>query len=276
MLHFKHATAGSRWPMYDAVGTARRVVDDSRAVTDAYSLDAFGVEFASATGSTPNPYRYGGAWGYITDGSGLLQLGARFYWPELGRFIQQDPVGDGMNWYVYANGNPVVFIDPSGLTGMDDLHLALDGLGLVPAYGEIADVVNAAIYAVEGNWGDAGLSATAAIPLVGWASTAGKGIKHGSKLRKGVCRAATEMHHGTPGEVLRNLPAGTRKLTQGTKGRPNRIRIPRGAHRTAHSRGYNAWFKSQIEKAGGYKKVSPEQIWEIRRQALKKFFGIGS
>jgi RHS repeat-associated protein len=114
MLHFKHATAGSRWPMYDAIGTARRVVDDSRAVTDAYSLDAFGVEFASATGSTPNPYRYGGAWGYITDGSGLLQLGARFYWPELGRFVQQDPIGDGMNWYVYANGNPVVWVDPEG------------------------------------------------------------------------------------------------------------------------------------------------------------------
>ena len=38
MLHFKHATAGSRWPMYDAIGTARRVVDDSRAVTDAYGF----------------------------------------------------------------------------------------------------------------------------------------------------------------------------------------------------------------------------------------------
>ncbi|MBN1459093.1 MAG: hypothetical protein JXA57_06125 [Armatimonadetes bacterium] len=33
------------------------------------------------------------------DPSGLQQLGARFYWPELGRFVQQDPIGDGMNWY---------------------------------------------------------------------------------------------------------------------------------------------------------------------------------
>jgi RHS repeat-associated protein len=71
----------------------------------------------SASGSTVNPYRFGAAWGYITDtpGSGLLQLGARFYWPEVGRFVQQDPVGDGMNWYAYAGNNPLVWVDPTGL-----------------------------------------------------------------------------------------------------------------------------------------------------------------
>jgi len=37
----------------------------------------------------------------------MLQLGARFYWPEVGRFVQQDPFGGGINWYVYAEGNPL-------------------------------------------------------------------------------------------------------------------------------------------------------------------------
>jgi RHS repeat-associated protein len=115
MLHLKRSTGESRFPMYDAVGTARALVDDTATVTDTYSLDAFGAEFAAATGSTPNPYRYVGASGYITDPSGLQQLGARFYWPELGRFLQQDPIGDGMNWYAYAGNNPVVWIDPEGL-----------------------------------------------------------------------------------------------------------------------------------------------------------------
>ncbi|NIN69495.1 MAG: hypothetical protein GTO63_33385, partial [Anaerolineae bacterium] len=59
-----------------------------------------------------NIYKYGGAWGYITDPSGMLQLGARFYWPEIGRFISQDPIGDGMNWYVYVGNGPVVGVDP--------------------------------------------------------------------------------------------------------------------------------------------------------------------
>jgi len=41
-------------------------------------------------------------------------LGARCYWPEIGRFIQQDVVGDGINWYGYVGSNPVREVDPSG------------------------------------------------------------------------------------------------------------------------------------------------------------------
>lgn len=31
-----------------------------------------------------------------------------------GRFITEDPISDRMNWYVYCEGNPVIFVDPSG------------------------------------------------------------------------------------------------------------------------------------------------------------------
>ena len=44
----------------------------------------------------------------------MLQLGARFYWPEVGRFVSQDPIGTGSNWYAYANDNPVYWIDADG------------------------------------------------------------------------------------------------------------------------------------------------------------------
>jgi len=90
----------------------------SAKVTDTYELDTFGRS-VSSSGSTPNPYRFGGAWGYITDPSGMLQLGARFYWPEIGRFISQDPIGEGGNWYAYAGSNPVVRVDPNGRTWVD-------------------------------------------------------------------------------------------------------------------------------------------------------------
>jgi len=87
-------------------------VDSAPTITHAYSLRAFGDEYAAPTGSTPNPYRFGGAWGYITDPSGFLQLGQRFYWPEVGRFVTQDPEQDEINWYNYAGGNPLTAIDP--------------------------------------------------------------------------------------------------------------------------------------------------------------------
>jgi hypothetical protein len=41
-------------------------------------MDTFGKQLATA-GSTPNLCRFGGAWVYITDPSGFLQLGARHY-----------------------------------------------------------------------------------------------------------------------------------------------------------------------------------------------------
>ena len=115
LLHIWRVTDSlSRFPMYDLTGSVRGLLDAAGGVTDTYTLEAFGKQRASA-GTTPNPYRCGGAWGYINGVSGLQQLGARFYWPELGRFIQQDPIGNGMNWYAYVGGNPVVWVDPEGL-----------------------------------------------------------------------------------------------------------------------------------------------------------------
>ena len=63
------------------------------------------------------------------ESSGLQQLGARFYWPELGRFIQQDPIGDGVNWYAYVGSNPVVWVDPSGLWEIGGEYYAGYGFG---------------------------------------------------------------------------------------------------------------------------------------------------
>ncbi len=57
-------------------------------------------------------------------------LGARYYWPELGPFISQDPIGDGVNWYAYVRNNPVVRVDPEGLWAQED-------------HGELADCASA-------------------------------------------------------------------------------------------------------------------------------------
>jgi RHS repeat-associated protein len=54
------------------------------------------------------------------DQSGLYFLGARYYDPEMGRFISVDPIWAGDNWYSYCCGNPVKYIDPMGLEPYDD------------------------------------------------------------------------------------------------------------------------------------------------------------
>lgn len=49
---------------------------------------------------------------------GISQLGARQYDPQLGRFLERDPLGEagGLNLYSYANANPMRWRDPSGLS----------------------------------------------------------------------------------------------------------------------------------------------------------------
>ncbi|MBL8878366.1 MAG: RHS repeat-associated core domain-containing protein [Phycisphaerales bacterium] len=76
-------------------------------------------------------YLYDGGHGYET---GLLALagantslapitfqhvGERWYQPEIGRFVQRDPIGlgGGSNCYVYVRNNPAMHVDPAGLCG---------------------------------------------------------------------------------------------------------------------------------------------------------------
>ena len=51
-------------------------------------------------------------------GTGLVYFGGRFYDPEVGRFITQDPGKQGLNWYEYCNDNPLNNIDLDGQTAI--------------------------------------------------------------------------------------------------------------------------------------------------------------
>jgi RHS repeat-associated protein len=38
---------------------------------------------------------------------GLYYFNARWYDPQLGRFITEDPIKDGLNWFAYVSNNPL-------------------------------------------------------------------------------------------------------------------------------------------------------------------------
>ncbi|WP_169817278.1 AHH domain-containing protein [Gelidibacter algens] len=107
----------------------------------------------------------------------------------------------------------------------DIVHIALDVFGVVPVVGEVADLINGAIYAIEGDGVNATLSVASAIPFVGYGSLATKyglkitastlgtqiklvwkitanGIEFGSssKLRKvlGITSSSLQAHHIIP------------------------------------------------------------------------------
>jgi len=102
-----------RFYVFDGLGSTRQLLDGDQAVTDSYSYEAFG-NVLSDGGPTPNPYRYVGSLGYYQTGSSLMHLGARYYLPEIGRFLQRDPAQADQALYRYARQNPTDYLDPSG------------------------------------------------------------------------------------------------------------------------------------------------------------------
>ena len=95
-------------------GDVTSLVSDGMESID-YNYTAYGVEKNKEEGDT-NPFRYSGE--YVDEESGLIYLRNRYYDPSIGRFINEDPIKDGLNWYIYANNNPIMFVDPLGLEGI--------------------------------------------------------------------------------------------------------------------------------------------------------------
>ncbi len=104
----------SKFNCTDYLGTHFKQTDASQATVAARHYDAFG-KLLSTTGTPTGPFGFAGGWGYQEDGSGLKLIGHRYYDSETGRFLTRDPIGDGRNWYAYAEGDSIGSVDEDGL-----------------------------------------------------------------------------------------------------------------------------------------------------------------
>ena len=52
---------------------------------------------------------------YLDLSSGTYYLKNRIYQPSTGRFLTEDPIRDGLNYYTYCKNNPIFYWDPFGL-----------------------------------------------------------------------------------------------------------------------------------------------------------------
>ena len=114
LLYAENAADEKTWYVKDAHGDTVQLTDGNGNIVWNYAYDAFGNQKETVNSSTEpyNPFRYTGE--YFDAETGFIYLRARYMDPQTGRFVSEDPVGDGANWYVYAAGNPVMLFDPSG------------------------------------------------------------------------------------------------------------------------------------------------------------------
>ncbi|MCG7964044.1 MAG: hypothetical protein N0E54_15195, partial [Candidatus Thiodiazotropha taylori] len=129
LLSLEQATEGAQFYHFDALGSVVNLSKPDGSLQARYQYDAWGNERAS-TGSSWNRFAFTGH--EKDEETGLYYFKARFYDPQLGRFISQDAyLGEAntppsLHRYLYAYANPTVYIDLNGYEATPWYHNYVD------------------------------------------------------------------------------------------------------------------------------------------------------
>ena len=117
LLSVNDSGDGRAYYLFDALGSVTDMTTAAGIVLGRYQWDAWGNKRSSIE-TDANPFGFTGH--EHDDETGLVYAKARFYDPELGLFLSEDPVMGGvgeppsLHRYLYAFQNPTVYVDPDG------------------------------------------------------------------------------------------------------------------------------------------------------------------
>ncbi len=98
----------------DGLGSITSLSNSTGTIANTYTYDSFG-KLTGSSGSLVNPFQYTAR--ESDSETGLYYYRARYYDPQTGRFITEDPIGflgGDLNFYAYAASSPTNFVDPLG------------------------------------------------------------------------------------------------------------------------------------------------------------------
>ena len=114
-----------RWHLHDQLGSTREIIDSTGTIVNQITLDAFGSVVDQTDPAISTRYLFTGR--EYDEATNLYYYRARFYDPQTGRFISEDPIGftgDDWNLYRYVRNQTTGAVDPTGL-----VLVAFDGTG---------------------------------------------------------------------------------------------------------------------------------------------------
>jgi RHS repeat-associated protein len=131
---------------YNQIGSTVALTDMNQAVVNQYAHTPFG-EIANQAETIAQPFTFVGQMGVMAEPNGFYYMRARYYDPEVRRFISEDPIGfDGgdLNLYAYVGNNPMMMVDPSG-------HLAAPWHFII-TYAASRDAGNGILTSLKNGW----------------------------------------------------------------------------------------------------------------------------
>ena len=120
-------TGASYYYATDHPGNVIGLIDGADQVVNQYKYGPWG-EPELVNGPIEQPLGYTAREWDAT--AGLYQVRARWYDPQIGRFVSEDPMGlaGGMNPYAYAANSPLNFTDPSGMAAVAVVQMDYDDI----------------------------------------------------------------------------------------------------------------------------------------------------
>jgi RHS repeat-associated protein len=126
---------GTAWYLTDHLGTVRDITNAAGAVVDHLDYDSFGNVVAETNPSAGDRFRFTGQ--QYEAVTGLYSTLERFYSPQMGRFLTQDPLGiaaGDTTLYRYVFNSPQNVNDPFGLIAASEDTITEFQSANVPGY----------------------------------------------------------------------------------------------------------------------------------------------
>jgi len=144
------------WFTTDQLSTPRVGTDESQTKVWAWTSTGFGIgkpnKDPDGNGKKRNvQLRFPGQ--FLDVESGLYYNHHRYYDPSIGRYITSDPIGlvGGLNSYGYVDGNPLHWVDPSGLFSISDPstwpRIPQSGVNIATGFGDgVSSMLSLGLY----------------------------------------------------------------------------------------------------------------------------------